>query len=116
MTSGVGPSRHLAAMQPSVGFGPKQTLSHALRTGFTSTRPNWWGRRKRAFAHLALLRKTPVGQIRTTDRVRQCPALPPKIFRLTRRANQRYDSAHLTRSEGRCDPTQPAVGCAGPYG
>jgi hypothetical protein len=31
-----------------------------------------------------------------------CPALRAKIFRLTRRANQRYGSARLTRREGRC--------------
>jgi hypothetical protein len=30
-----------------------------------------------------------------------CRALPSKIFRLTRRANQRYQLARLTREEGR---------------
>jgi hypothetical protein len=30
-----------------------------------------------------------------------CPALARKIFRLTRRANQRYQLARLTRQEGR---------------
>jgi hypothetical protein len=30
-----------------------------------------------------------------------CPVLTPKIFRLTRRANQRYQLARLTREEGR---------------
>jgi hypothetical protein len=33
------------------------------------------------------------------------PALARKIFRLTRRANQRYDSARLTRQEGRAHVT-----------
>jgi hypothetical protein len=30
-----------------------------------------------------------------------CPVLPRKIFHLTRRANQRYYFARLTRQEGR---------------
>jgi hypothetical protein len=30
-----------------------------------------------------------------------CPVLRPKVFRLTRRANQRYQLARLTRQEGR---------------
>ena len=30
-----------------------------------------------------------------------CPAISQKIFRLTRRANQRYQLARLTRQEGR---------------
>jgi hypothetical protein len=37
-----------------------------------------------------------VGQISKTS-----PALARKIFRLTRRANQRYQLARLTRQEGR---------------
>src|SRR4029077_10299055 len=39
------------------------------------------------------------------DLLEVCPALPRKIFRLTRRANQRYDSARLTRQEGRAHVT-----------
>jgi hypothetical protein len=43
-----------------------------------------------------------------------CPALGTKIFRLTRRANQHYDSARLTRNEGRVAiVTNVAVGCGG---
>src|SRR4029077_18612681 len=38
----------------------------------------------------------PDGQIKKT-----CPAPSKKIFRLCRRANQRFDSARLTREEGR---------------
>ena len=41
------------------------------------------------------------------------PALTQKIFRLSRRANQRYDSARLTRYEGRCARHQRAVRCGG---
>jgi hypothetical protein len=40
--------------------------------------------------------KQPVGQIS-----KSCPVLTQKIFRLTRRANQRYQLARLTRQEGR---------------
>jgi hypothetical protein len=38
----------------------------------------------------------PDGQIN-----KSCPSLRAKIFRLTRRANQRYQFARLTRQEGR---------------
>ena len=37
----------------------------------------------------------------TGKSAKTCPALARKIFHLTRRANQRYDSARLTRQEGR---------------
>jgi hypothetical protein len=37
----------------------------------------------------------------TGKSVKTCPALARKIFRLTRRANQRYQFARLTRQEGR---------------
>src|SRR4029077_8019162 len=41
----------------------------------------------------------------TGKSAKTCPALSRKIFRLTRRANQRYDSARLTRQEGRAHVT-----------
>ena len=41
----------------------------------------------------------------TGKSAKTCPALFQKIFRLTRRANQRYDSARLTRQEGRAHVT-----------
>jgi hypothetical protein len=37
----------------------------------------------------------------TGKSVNGCPASHAKIFRLTRRANQRYQFARLTRQEGR---------------
>jgi hypothetical protein len=43
-----------------------------------------------------LLAGLPDGQIKIS-----CPALARKIFRLTCRANQWFDSARLTREEGR---------------
>ena len=49
----------------------------------------------------------------TGKSAKTCPALVRKIFRLTRRANQRYASARLTRYEGRCARHERAVGCGG---
>jgi hypothetical protein len=37
----------------------------------------------------------------TGKSTKSCPALAQKIFLLTRRANQRYQLARLTRQEGR---------------
>ena len=42
-----------------------------------------------------------------------CPAPCEKIFRLLCRANQWFESARLTRGEGRCARHQRAVGCGG---
>jgi hypothetical protein len=43
-----------------------------------------------------------VRQINPTGKsLKVCPALPRKIFRLSRRANQRHNSARLTADEGR---------------
>jgi hypothetical protein len=43
-----------------------------------------------------------------------CPDLAQKIFLLSRRANQWFDSARLTRQEGRLAiVTKRAVGCGG---
>jgi hypothetical protein len=38
---------------------------------------------------------------RRANQSKPCPALPRKIFRFRRRANQWFDSARLTRCEGR---------------
>jgi hypothetical protein len=47
-----------------------------------------------------------VRQINPTGKsAKTCPDPRAKIFRLTRRANQRYDSARLTRYEGRAHVT-----------
>jgi hypothetical protein len=57
------------------------------------------------------------GRDKTTRRAnhpKPCPALYEKIFRLSRRANQRPFSARLTRQEGRLAiVTDVAVGCGG---
>jgi hypothetical protein len=44
--------------------------------------------------------KQPDGQI-TSDYRKSCQAPESKIFRFRRRANQRHESARLTRQEGR---------------
>ena len=49
----------------------------------------------------------------TGKSAKSCPAAAKKILRLTRRANQRYHSARLTRYEGRCARHERAVGCGG---
>ena len=58
---------------------------------------------------------TRVRQINTTGKsLKTCPALRGKIFASTRRANQFYDFARLTRQEGRiASRHERAVGCGG---
>jgi hypothetical protein len=58
--------------------------------------------------HRRVRQNNPTGKSAKT-----CPALSAKIFRLTRRANQRYQLARLTRQEGRCARHERAVGCGG---
>ena len=58
--------------------------------------------------HRRVRQNNPTGKSAKT-----CPALSAKIFRLTRRANQRYQLARLTRQEGRCARHERAVGCSG---
>jgi hypothetical protein len=45
--------------------------------------------------------RLPDGQITSEITEEACPALPQKIFRFTRRANQWFVSARLTQEEGR---------------
>jgi hypothetical protein len=45
--------------------------------------------------------RLPDGQITSEIAEEACPALPQKIFRFTRRANQWFVSARLTQEEGR---------------
>jgi len=49
--------------------------------------------------------RLPDGQITLRPVKPGCPACSRKIFRLTRRANQRYQLARLTRQEGRAHVT-----------
>ena len=62
----------------------------------------------------AMVSRLPDGQI-TCAILRTASQVPfRKIFRLTRRANQRYQLARLTRQEGRLAiVTKRAVGCGG---
>jgi hypothetical protein len=84
-------------------------------SGRASQRPMGSKRLRSCFAACAranrcerLRQNNPTGKSAKT-----CPPLAQKIFRLTRRANQRYQLARLTRYEGRCARHERAVGCGG---
>jgi hypothetical protein len=54
--------------------------------------------------------RCPTGKSEPRVRTRQCPAPSRKIFRLTRRANQRYRSRRLTRERGVSRSSRTRVG------
>jgi hypothetical protein len=67
-----------------------------------ATSSSWRGRRSGARGFRARAsRLCPTGKSLPLASSSNCRALPRKIFRLTRRANQRYQLARLTRQEGR---------------